>query len=92
MAKAALNMMTRTSGAYYRKSHIYMNAVDTGWVSDMNPLKRSVSIATKYGELFRNPLDDIDGAARVIDPIFSHIQGKFKVYAKFFKDYSVAPW
>ncbi len=30
MAKAALNMMTRTSAADYQKNNIYMTAVDTG--------------------------------------------------------------
>jgi NAD(P)-dependent dehydrogenase (short-subunit alcohol dehydrogenase family) len=37
MAKAALNMMTRTSGCYYALSQIYMNAADTGWVTDEKP-------------------------------------------------------
>lgn len=62
MAKAALNMMTRTSGPYYALAKIYMNAADTGWVSDENPraylAKRQV------------PLDEVDGAMRCVDPIF----------------------
>jgi hypothetical protein len=40
-----------------------------GWISDMNPLQKSSKIAKKYGEMFRNPLDEIDGAARVLDPV-----------------------
>ncbi len=40
-----------------------------GWISDMNPMQRSSRIAKKYGEMFRNPLDEIDGAARVVDPV-----------------------
>src|SRR5439155_14869643 len=37
MAKAALNMMTLTSAGDYARSNIYMNAVDTGWVTDEDP-------------------------------------------------------
>lgn len=45
MAKAALNMMTRTSAADYAESQIYMNAVDTGWINDENPLEKARGIA-----------------------------------------------
>jgi len=38
MAKAALNMMTRTSAAHYAKLNIFMTAVDTGWITDEKPL------------------------------------------------------
>ena len=38
MAKAALNMMTRTSAADYHADGIHMNSVDTGWVTDEDPL------------------------------------------------------
>ena len=37
MAKAALNMMTRTSALDFVKDGIHMNAVDTGWVTDEDP-------------------------------------------------------
>src|SRR5947207_7430872 len=37
MAKAALNMMTRTSAADYHHDGIHMNAVDTGWLTDEDP-------------------------------------------------------
>ena len=37
MAKAALNMMTRTSAPDFVKDGIHMNAVDTGWVTDEDP-------------------------------------------------------
>jgi NAD(P)-dependent dehydrogenase (short-subunit alcohol dehydrogenase family) len=39
MAKAALNMMTRTSAAEYAADGIHMNSVDTGWVTDEDPLE-----------------------------------------------------
>ena len=38
MAKAALNMMTRTSAADYHADGIHMNSVDTGWVTDEDPV------------------------------------------------------
>ena len=68
MAKAALNMMTRTSAPDFVKDGIHMNAVDTGWVTDEDPAAH----AARKAELgFAPPLDIIDGAARIVDPIFA---------------------
>jgi NAD(P)-dependent dehydrogenase (short-subunit alcohol dehydrogenase family) len=92
MAKASLNMMTRTGAAHYAKYQIWMNAVDTGWISDMNPVKRSQNIGNKYGELFRNPIDEIDGAARILDPIFSRVRGGQVLFGRFLKDFVPAAW
>ena len=55
-------MLTKTSGLDYAKTNIFMNSVDTGWVTDEN----SCSCKSE----FTAPLDEIDGAARVLDPIF----------------------
>ncbi len=66
MAKAALNMMTRTSAPDFVKDGIHMNAVDTGWVTDEDP---AVHAARKVELGFAPPLDIIDGAARIVDPI-----------------------
>merc|ERR1719321_534988 len=68
MAKAALNMMTRTSAEDYAKaSGIYMNSVDTGWINDENPLPTARRIAADHG--FQTPIDEIDAAARLLDPV-----------------------
>jgi NAD(P)-dependent dehydrogenase (short-subunit alcohol dehydrogenase family) len=67
MAKAALNMMTRTSAPDFVKDGIHMNAVDTGWVTDEDPAAHAAR-KTELG--FAPPLDIIDGAARIVDPIF----------------------
>lgn len=90
MAKAALNMMTLTSAPDYAKSGIFMNAVDTGWVTDEDP---AVLSERKREALdFEPPLDIVDGAARICDPFFSGlITGKHR-YGLFFKDYAPAPW
>ena len=89
MAKAALNMMTRTSAADYHKDGIHMNAVDTGWVTDEDP---AVHAQRKAEDGFAPPLDIIDGAARILDPIFSgHLRGEH-VWGQFLKDYKSAPW
>jgi NAD(P)-dependent dehydrogenase (short-subunit alcohol dehydrogenase family) len=89
MAKAALNMMTRTSAPDFVKDGIHMNAVDTGWVTDEDPAAH----AARKAELgFAPPLDIIDGAARIVDPIFSgHLSGEH-VWGQFLKDYRPAPW
>jgi len=89
MAKAALNMMTRTSAPDYVRDGIHMNAVDTGWVTDEDP---AVHAARKAEEGFAPPLDIIDGAARIVDPIFCGINSGTHVWGQFLKDYKPAPW
>jgi NAD(P)-dependent dehydrogenase (short-subunit alcohol dehydrogenase family) len=89
MAKAALNMMTRTSAQDYARDGIFMNAVDTGWVTDEDPADLA---ERKHAEGFRPPLDIIDGAARVVDPVFDgHRTGQHR-FGLFFKDYAPTPW
>jgi NAD(P)-dependent dehydrogenase (short-subunit alcohol dehydrogenase family) len=89
MAKAALNMMTRTSAPDFVKDGIHMNAVDTGWVTDEDPAAH----ATRKANLgFSPPLDIIDGAARIVDPIFTGSLTGEHVWGQFLKDYKPAPW
>ena len=89
MAKAALNMMTRTSAADYFRDGIHMNAVDTGWVTDEDP---AVHAARKAELGFAPPLDIIDGAARIVDPILDGHRTGTHVWGQFLKDYKPAPW
>jgi NAD(P)-dependent dehydrogenase (short-subunit alcohol dehydrogenase family) len=89
MAKAALNMMTRTSAPDFVKDGIHMNAVDTGWVTDEDP---AVHAARKAELGFSPPLDIIDGAARIVDPIFAGRLTGEHVWGRFLKDYKPAPW
>jgi NAD(P)-dependent dehydrogenase (short-subunit alcohol dehydrogenase family) len=89
MAKAALNMMTRTSAPDYLRDGIHMNAVDTGWVTDEDP---AVHAARKAELGFAPPLDIIDGAARIVAPIFEGIRTGTHVWGQFLKDYKPAPW
>lgn len=88
MAKAALNMLTRTSAAELAEQGVHMCAVDTGWITDENPAPKKERIA---GAGFRTPLDIIDGAARVYDPIVRGESGA-PVSGVFLKDYREAAW
>lgn len=91
MAKAALNMMTRTSGEDYAKDGIYMNSVDTGWVTDENPTHRRTRNQNELG--FFAPLDIIDGMARIYHPIAQGINNPEKpLFGLFLKDYAPCPW
>jgi NAD(P)-dependent dehydrogenase (short-subunit alcohol dehydrogenase family) len=90
MAKAALNMMTLTSAPDYARDGILMNAVDTGWVTDEDPAQHAARKKDDLG--FQPPLDIVDGAARVIDPIFMVANGAEPEFGKFLKDYRPTAW
>lgn len=89
MAKAALNMLTRTSAAEYAESGIYMNSVDTGWVTEENPYPVAEAQRAKG---FVPPLDVVDGAARVVAPIFDGVNCGEPLFGQFLKDYRPYPW
>jgi len=89
MAKAALNMMTRTSaGEMFATDKILMTAVDTGWITDERPHHEKLRIAE---EGWHAPLDLVDGAARVYDPIVMGENG-IDQYGVFLKDFAEHPW
>lgn len=97
MAKAALNMLTRTSAEELALQHrIFMNSVDTGWINDENPLEKASKIAET--NLFQTPIDEIDAAARILDPVLVGVDMDLnsspskKIWGKFLKDYKETEW
>ena len=85
MSKASLNMLTRTCGADFARHNVFMTSVDTGWVSEMNPK-----------HLYENektvPLDEMDGAIRVLDPIIQGYNKNIFLHSIFLKDFKPTQW
>jgi NAD(P)-dependent dehydrogenase (short-subunit alcohol dehydrogenase family) len=90
MAKAALNMLVRTSAPDLRRDGIFLNAVDTGWVTDEDPAHIAARKAEEHA--FSPPLDIVDGAARIVAPIVEGFQTGTHQAGHFYKDYRPAPW
>ncbi len=90
MAKAALNMLTHTAAAGLARDGIFMNAVDTGWVTDEDPV--TLARFKREHHDFEPPLDIVDGAARVCDPFFDGLLTGRHQFGKFLKDYHPIDW
>ncbi|GAA2625945.1 SDR family oxidoreductase [Dactylosporangium fulvum] len=88
MAKAGLNMLTRTIAGEYALDGIHVTSVDTGWVTDERPQATKEAL---HEAGFRVPLDVVDGAARVYDPIVRGVHGD-RISGAFLKDYRVVQW
>jgi NAD(P)-dependent dehydrogenase (short-subunit alcohol dehydrogenase family) len=93
MAKAGLNMLTRTVGKHYARDGIYMTAVDTGWVSYMYDYSLLFTHQKEFEKIYTNiPLDDIDGAMRNLHPVLEGIVNNNYLHACLLRHYKKAEW
>jgi NAD(P)-dependent dehydrogenase (short-subunit alcohol dehydrogenase family) len=90
MAKASLNMLTHTAASDLARYGIFMNSVDTGWVTDEDPAVLAKLKQDRHD--FQPPLDIVDGAARICDPFFHGILTGKHWCGKFLKDYFPIDW
>jgi hypothetical protein len=67
-----------------------MNSVDTGWITDEDPVE--IAARKSAEQRFQPPLDSVDGAARVVDPIVTGINIGHHVWGQFLKDYRPGDW
>lgn len=89
MAKAALNMMTRTAAAHYKDLGVFMNSVDTGWITNEKPNPQNLDAEQRKSIM---AIDELDGAMRILDPIISVVKGEEPKYGKLFKNYKNYKW
>jgi hypothetical protein len=82
--------MTRTSATDYQRDGIHMNSVDTGWVTDEDPAEIAARKAVEHR--FHPPLDIVDGAARIVDPVITGVNTGHHVWGQFLKDYRPTDW
>ena len=89
MSKAALNMVTRTCGEEFARDSIYMNSVDTGWVTHEGGFT-----TRQRGEQmkFVPPLDAIDAAARILDPVVEGIHEEEPKSGCLFRNFTPTEW
>ena len=84
-------MLTRTSAEDFANDGIYINSVDTGWITDEKPAPIAQRVRENHG--FYPPLDIVDGAARIYDPIATGCNlGAEPLFGHFLKDYFPHPW
>lgn len=89
MAKAALNMLTRTTASELAGRGVYVTSVDPGWFTDQQP---EPDRARRAAAGFRPPLDVVDAAARIYHPIVSGERDGDPPHGCLLKDYRIVNW
>lgn len=87
MSKAALNMLTRTCAYELSQENIFMTSVDTGWITDENPVSEQYKRENQPP-----PLDEWDAAMRVLDPFILGVKGEKNLWGCFLKNYKPTRW
>ena len=92
-------LLSRAQSSAFLYIHLSLSLLPRhtqGWINDEKPLEKAASAAAVHN--FQTPLDEVDAAARVLDPVIGPLKRQQSgephkaPYGIFLKDYVKCEW